>query len=338
MPKHNLANTIIYKLQCKSDSSKFIFGYTGNVKCFKCNLKRDCNANKQTTMHSIIKLNGGYDNWEFVIVEPVTDCKCIRDAEKYVENAKRRHIESQMNPNESHLTQNESLTCEYCNKEFTFRTNLVRHQKKSCKNKQPDERELLLQKQIELQQEEIKLLKQQQSQIITNNTNNTNNTNSHNNNCNNTNNNTINNTQNNIIIELGNEDLVNVLSEQQKIAILNKLYDSINCLTEYIHCNPTKFPQFRNVSLTSLTKSKCQMYSQKKKKFITKNINTIIDKLVMYRTIDLEAFLENAVKNGTVDKKTETAVRGLVEKMDNDAKYKKQKIDEIKCVMYDSSK
>ena len=53
------------------------------------------------------------------------------------------------------------------------------------------------------------------------------------------------------IVQLGKEDIVNTLSQKEKIGILNNCYQSIDKLIEYVHFNP-KYPQFKNIAITNL--------------------------------------------------------------------------------------
>ena len=65
----------------------------------------------------------------------------------------------------------------------------------------------------------------------------------------NNNNGTINN--NITYVQLGNEDLVNVLTKSEKRCILNRKALGINDLVELIHCSG-KYKEFMNVYITNL--------------------------------------------------------------------------------------
>ena len=246
-------------------------------------------------------------------------------------------IELQNNNNKTDLS---DIKCEYCSKKFSFQTNLIRHQKKSCKNRKEQlialqQRLEEQQKELEERQKEIEELKQKQVSVapIIKTTNNTR-KNTHNNTHNNTQNNTQNIQNNNIIIELGKENLTEVLTKKQKHFFLNQLFCSIENLVEYVHCNP-KFPQFQSITIPSLSKSYCNTYSDKHKKFIASNTKDIIERMVDYRAEDIQTFLEEAIENGEeISQKTECAIKDLLRKMGNDPQYKKEKCEKIRRVIH----
>ena len=70
------------------------------------------------------------------------------------------------------------------------------------------------------------------------------------------------------IVQLGQEDLVNTLSEKEQLKVLNKKYKSLNYLIDYIHCND-KFPEFNNVAITNLQNNIAYIFKNKKR-FIAK--------------------------------------------------------------------
>jgi len=186
------------------------------------------------------------------------------------------------------------------------------------------------------QDEKIKKIEEQNSIVSIGTQNNSNNTNTNSNNTiNNTqntqNNNITNNiTNNNIVFELGSERFEEVLTNQQKLQILNQKYASIEYFIKKYHCNK-KYPQFQNVKITSLTKSHCDVYSKKDKKYIAKDLKNAIEQLVDCRIGDLHIILE---ETPNVPENTDKAVRGLFEKMVSDEEYKKEKYKNVKMTIY----
>jgi predicted GIY-YIG superfamily endonuclease len=88
MPDYN--NTVIYKLFCKDPNIKnFYIGYTTDFNGRINVHRRCCNnpANKSYTMrmYRYIRENGGFNNWEFYIIEKyICDSKIkARDREKF---------------------------------------------------------------------------------------------------------------------------------------------------------------------------------------------------------------------------------------------------------------
>ena len=230
------------------------------------------------------------------------------------------------------------LECQYCFKIFTRSDNLKRHTK-TCKAKKNIENEnLLLKKENEELKnkykeydQEIKNLKDQlldvmnkqckmhhqtfnkiQNQLINNN---------EYNNC------TFN------LVQLGQEDLVNTLSEKEQLKVLNKKYKSLNYLIDYIHCNE-KFPEFNNVIITNLQNNIAYMYDKEKKRFIAKKKDDLIDDIIYYRMGDLEEFYDIHLDN--LDCKTKEVICDVINKMEDDNKFINKKKDEIKLVLYNN--
>jgi len=251
------------------------------------------------------------------------------------------------------------FNCNVCNKTFTLKTNLTRHHKNTCKkstNENDFETTIKLQlKKLEehikeqdehikeqdehikeqtdkikkqddkIKKQDDKIKKLEQTIVSAQPNNNTvNNITQQNNTTNN------NNIQNNIIFELGNENFEQVLTDQQKLQILNQKYSSIEYFIKKYHCN-RDYPQFQNVKITSLTKSHCDVYSKKDKKYITKDLKDVIEQLVDCRIGDLNIILD---ETPNVPENTNIAVRGLFEKMDTDEEYKKEKYKKVKMTMY----
>jgi hypothetical protein len=83
-----------------------------------------------------------------------------------------------------------------------------------------------------------------------------------------------------------------------------------------------------------MTKSHCKVYSKNDKKYIAKDTKYTIEKLVDYRIGDLHIMLE---ETPNVPEDTNIAVRGLLDKMVSDEKYKKEIYKTVKMTMYSES-
>ena len=350
MSLKNYSKTIIYKIQCGKTN---IFGHTTNFNILKRNIKHDCISGKKTKISSQIMENGGYDQSEWFILEHYTECRSIMQANERVDYYKYKNLnpnESQMNLFESQMNpkfeknaildklaqSSDDLQCKYCKKTFTLKTNLTRHIKKTCKKigcesgADTDVEQMRL-KLIE-KEEEINRLKTQQLVSAANQTNiqTQNNMNNIQNNVNNINTNI----QNNIVIELGKENISELFTTKQKKFILGKMYGSLDFLVEHLHCNP-KYPQFNSVQITSLSKPYCKAYSEKHKKYVTAKTKDVIENIVSNRTEDIQTFLVEIVESGeNVSQKIENAIKGMVEKMENDVAYKRDKMEKIRYAIY----
>jgi hypothetical protein len=149
---------------------------------------------------------------------------------------------------------------------------------------------------------------------------------------NNNNNNIVNNTIN--IVQLGNENLIEVLSEKQKLRILERQALSLNDLVELIHISP-KYKQFKNVCITNLQSSFGQKYDEKSKKFIAVNKNELLNEIVECRMYDIEKFYDEN-KDKMPPKKAEQ-IKLFIDRMnDEDDVIKGIKNEEIKLILYNN--
>jgi len=344
MPIIDYSKTKIYKIQCKNKSVQDVFyGHCSKLSNVKYRLKIDIENGKDTHICNTIRENGGIENWNIVVMESYIDCKTKEQADYRVNELETQNKSVNpiiLNPNQismnllSDTINNKSenlklFNCNICNKKFTLKTNLTRHQKTICKKstnenefetqlKEKEEKIKNLEEHIKKQDDEIKELKQTNSTQINTVNNITNNNN---------------NVQNNIIFELGNENFDQILTDQQKLQILNQKYSSIEYFIKKYNCNRV-YPQFQNVKITSMTKSHCKVYSKNDKKYITKDLKDVIEQIVDCRIGDLNIILD---ETPNVPENTNIAIRGLIEKMDTDEEYKKNKYKKVKMTMYSES-
>jgi len=93
-------------------------------------------------------------------------------------------------------------------------------------------------------------------------------------------NNRLNNTYNNItIVQLGRENLSEVLTNKQKKFILDRQAMSLNHLVDMIHTSD-KFKKFHNVYITNLQSTFAYKFDEKENKFIAVNKNELITDIV----------------------------------------------------------
>ncbi len=353
MPKIDYSKTIIYHLRCKTENvCDGFFGHTTDMYKMRHYYKRNSNNGKDGEIYDVIRNNGGFGNWELLEFEKFPECSSKKQADQRVDECKKRFIEEKVPqkslifphtlfeggfeaphrslifpqnllylphfPSKSSIscgkeTENKKhFVCKQCKHSFSRKDNLIRHHKTCCKTSVGNDECSELKKTIEEQQRIIETLTNNKSSV-------------------NLTQNNINNTQHNtFIIELGKENLADFLSVRQQKQILGKKYDCLDYLIEKIHCNP-KFPQFQCITIPSLTKSHCNVYSEKHGKFIANNTNYIVEKIVDYRMEDIQSFYEKVQESkNQLCQSTETAVKQFIEKMENDPKYKKTKCNSIK--------
>jgi len=151
-----------------------------------------------------------------------------------------------------------------------------------------------------------------------------------NNNLNNSNNNS-----NNIIniVQLGNEDLVNVLSKSEKRGILHRKAMGINDLVHLIHCSG-RYKEFMNVYITNLQNTVAYKYDKKINNFIAVNKNELLDEIIDSRIYDITKFFNEAEK--VLDPVTAADIKRIIDKMETDDSFKGLKKEEIKFILYNN--
>jgi hypothetical protein len=231
----------------------------------------------------------------------------------------------------------DNKTCKYCNKKLCDRKYRWKHEQ-TCKNKNLNEIELMkkelekskleTQKKIdeskEASQKEIKQLKDmlqkalkihpRSLQKINNQLNN---------------NGTINNIT---IVQLGNENLSEVLTNKQKRFILDRQAMSLNHLVDLIHTSG-KYKKFQNVYITNLQSTFAYKFDEKENKFIAVNKNELIDDIVDSRMYDIEKFYEEIYPE--LEEKKAEQIKKFIDRMGNDEDdLKGIKKEEIKLILY----
>jgi uncharacterized C2H2 Zn-finger protein len=209
--------------------------------------------------------------------------------------------------------------CSYCNKIFVHKQSKYRHEKK-CKKKNND-RET-----IEILKQELKDIKEQMFDILNKNYKMHPKTlqkiNNQLNNCNIIN-----------IVQFGKEDVINNLTKQEQIMILDKKHQSLNHLIEFLHFNK-KFPQFQNIAITNLKDNIAYMYNEEKNQFIAMNKNELLENVIDLRMLDIEELLAN--NEDCLDEKTKDNIKKFINKMTNDEKYFELKKSDIKLLLYNN--
>lgn len=75
MPKINYSKMVIYKIICKNQIVSYFFvGSSTNIYKKKFDHKRKTLCNDEDILYKTINANGGWENWELVVLEK---CQCI---------------------------------------------------------------------------------------------------------------------------------------------------------------------------------------------------------------------------------------------------------------------
>ncbi len=223
--------------------------------------------------------------------------------------------------------------CNYCNKLYSSKQNLIVHQSKSCKiKKEEDNNNILLEKNKILEesfQKQIDDLKrfiiEQNKNIIINPTNPTTNTvtnNNYNNNSHNINSNNMNNIQinnNNInLYSLGKEDLSKLSDEEkQKICTSGTYYPII--ATELIQANK-KYPEYNNVLITDMNSDTGYAYINNE--WTKKSCDEILNSLLEVN----KNHTKELIHNTNIDDKLKIKIENTMDEINNNENKDHQKV------------
>jgi len=122
------------------------------------------------------------------------------------------------------------------------------------------------------------------------------------------------------ICNVGIENVMDVITEKDKLSILNAGYNSIGKLTEIIHCG--KYNQFKNVILTNMNGKYAEKYDKDKGYFIKVNQNCLIDDIFNSRYSNLQDIFYEFKDGNKITLKTKGVINNFIEKCDtNDQMY-----------------
>ena len=228
----------------------------------------------------------------------------------------------------------EEYKCKYCNKSFKFRQGKWKHEKK-CTDKKTDIKLDKLEKQndkLESELNELKLLLQRALKIHPKTLQKIN----HQLNAGPVVNGNVTNTYN--IVPLGKENLSELLSDKEKLSILNKKYNSINELINKIHILPDdKYRQFKNAYITNLQNDIAYEYDLKSKQFLAVDKNNLLEKLIDKRMTDIETFACELDEKNNLPPELAPIIDKFIEQMwTDDSELKQKKIKQVKLLLYNN--
>jgi hypothetical protein len=142
-------------------------------------------------------------------------------------------------------------------------------------------------------------------------------------------------TINNItIVQLGKENLSELLTKQEKIGILNRQAMGINDIVELAHTSG-KYKKCMNVYITNLQNTIGYMYDEKQNNFIAVNKNELLNELLDSRMYDIEKFYEEFQEKINADKAEK--IKKFIDRKNNDEDcLKGLKKEEIKLILYNN--
>jgi len=142
-------------------------------------------------------------------------------------------------------------------------------------------------------------------------------------------------TINNItIIELGSENLSEVLNDKQKRFILDRQAMSLNHLVDLIHVSG-KYKKFQNVYITNLQSTFAYRFDEKLNKFIAVNKNELLTDIVDSRMYDIQKFYAEIYPK--LEPKKAEQIKKFIDRMGNEEdELKDIKKEEIKLILYNN--
>ena len=147
------------------------------------------------------------------------------------------------------------------------------------------------------------------------------------------------------ILSLGNEELTNVLTIDQKKQIMNSRLGSIEKIVEITHCG--ELNQFKNIIITNLKDNYAYRYDDKIGYFVTVPKTDLLEDVIMNRVMDIEMIYDELKSANKIDSKTKRLIQDFLDKManndepffDNETKYenfKSYKTNNVKILLYNN--
>jgi len=136
------------------------------------------------------------------------------------------------------------------------------------------------------------------------------------------------------IIQLGHENLSEILNTKEKKNILNRQAMSLNDLVDLVHVSG-KYKNFQNVYITNLQSTFAYKFDEKANKFIAVNKNELLNDLVDSRMYDIEKFYEEICPD--LEPKKAEQIKKFIDRMGNEEDgLKGIKKEEIKLILYNN--
>jgi hypothetical protein len=218
------------------------------------------------------------------------------------------------------------FSCNYCNKELSDRVSKWRHEKK-CQDKnkytklekiEKENKEMkkeltelkeLIQKSMKIHPKTLQKINSQLGNIVNGDV------------------------INNIVIQVGNEDFNKVLTENEKLYLLNKYANSVVEMVKMVHISDDeKYKQYKSMYITNLQNNVAYRYDEESKKFIAVTKNELLDSIIENRLADIENFHTDYKEKITPF--TSKQITKFIERMNNEKDYKDVKKEQIKFAIY----
>jgi hypothetical protein len=230
---------------------------------------------------------------------------------------------------ESIIVSDKIYKCKYCNKIYNNKNSKWSHQNK-CKSiteANLQDENVNLKNKVEIFEKEMELMKKQLLTLM-------------NKSCKihpktfNKINKQINNNNYINIIQLGNESISDLFSQNQQIGILKYRHQCLSKLIKEVHFND-KYPQFKNILITNTQNNIAYKYDNKENNFVAIDKKELLDDIISERMGDIETFYDNQLD--FLDNKTKEVIKFFINKMeDENSEYYENRVKEIKLLIYNN--
>jgi hypothetical protein len=136
------------------------------------------------------------------------------------------------------------------------------------------------------------------------------------------------------IIQLGNESISDLFSQNQQIGILKYRHQCLSKLIKEVHFND-KYPQFKNILITNTQNNIAYKYDNNENNFVAIDKKELLDDIISERMGDIETFYDNQLD--FLDNKTKEVIKFFINKMeDENSEYYENRVKEIKLLIYNN--
>jgi hypothetical protein len=122
------------------------------------------------------------------------------------------------------------------------------------------------------------------------------------------------------ICNLGEEDVLSLLTLQEQLKIVKSCYNSIEKLIEISYCG--KYNQFKNVVITNLKSEHAYKYDTDKGYFITVNKSELLDDMFECRKLNIEEIYEELDNGNRLTPNQKRHIKQFLDECDSEEEFK----------------
>ena len=156
--------------------------------------------------------------------------------------------------------------------------------------------------------------------------------------------NTTNNNINNYIVGIGRENVLETITMNEKIEIMNSRMGSLEKMVEVVHCGT--YDKFKNILITNLKDKFAYRYDHKKGYFVTSNKDEVLGELVESRMMEIEDIYEEL--SNIINEQSKKVMKRFLDNMNDEenifmydkveyANFKTYKTEKVKALLYNNN-